>query len=267
MYLLFLILSLCQICNALQIIHLTNDNFVALRGPVTSISVGETIMNLIEKTSDIRYIYLSTNGGSVTAGLKLINVIKDLENMNIEVNCIADTAISMGFVIFQSCTNRYVLSHSTLMQHQMSLSGVGGKLLEINSYMSHINTIEDELNQMQAARINMSQTEFENRISNDWWLTTNEAINLNVADTVVMIKCNFKNEKEIVIINSIFGEIMLVYMKCPQIASPIKVELKLNNDTVNNMNDVKDFVDNFINYKQKLNPIVLDRFIDIIRFA
>jgi len=271
MYLFFVILSLIQIVNSAKIIQLTNDNFVSLRGPVTSTSIAELITQLIEKTADVRYIFLNTNGGSVNAGLKLINVINDLGNYGIEVNCIADTAISMGFVIFQSCTNRYVLSHSTLMQHQMSLNGVGGKLLEINSYMSHINNIEDELNGLQAERINISQTEFENKISNDWWLTTSEAIRLNVADTVVMIKCNFKNEKEMVIINSIFGDIELIYMKCPQVATPIKINFKLNDSVNNSVNEheIKNIIDSNYVKLDKINlntktPRYLDMFIDII---
>ena len=157
------------------------------------------------------------------------------------------------------------------MQHQMSLNGVGGKLLEINSYMSHINNIEDELNGLQAERINISQTEFENKISNDWWLTTSEAIRLNVADTVVMIKCNFKNEKEMVIINSIFGDIELIYMKCPQVATPIKINFKLNDSVNNSVNEheIKNIIDSNYVKLDKINlntktPRYLDMFIDII---
>jgi ATP-dependent protease ClpP protease subunit len=263
-YLIFLSFSI--ICHS-KIVHLTNDNFVALRGPVNSQSIAELISNLLDKNSDERYIYLSTNGGSVDAGLKLINVIKDLENSDVKVNCIADTAISMGFVIFQSCTNRMVLSHSTLMQHQMSMSNVRGKLLELNSYMLHINKIEDELNLMQASRLNMSQSEFEQKVMNDWWLTTAESIEQNVADEIVSIKCMFPKEKEIMEVNTIFGDLVLTYMKCPQVSAPVKVELKLRNDiNPEQLNEFKIFSNSFVNYKQKLNQHILDRFIDIIIF-
>lgn len=246
--------------NKNKIIHLTNDNFVSLRGPVTSTSIADLIANLLDKTSDKRYIYINTNGGSVDAGLKLINVIKDLENIDIEINCIADTAISMGFVIFQSCTNRYMLRYSTLMQHQMSLRGVGGKILELNSYMTHINMIENNLNKMQADRINMTQEAFEIKIMNDWWLTTEEAIENNVGDDIVSIKCMFPKEKEITEINTIFGDIVLTYMKCPQVSSPIKVELKLSEK--DKESEVKNLVNN--NFIKISQPAFFDRFIDII---
>jgi len=278
----------CGVIASKRTIGLTNDNFVALRGTVTSQSIAEVISNLVDKNDDERYIFLSTNGGSVTAGLKLINTIKDLENSGIMVNCIADTAISMGFVIFQACTNRMVLTYSTLMQHQMSLSGVRGKILELNSYLSFINKMEDEINFMQASRLNMSQQEFENKINNDWWLTTSESIENNVADEIVHIKCMFPKEKEIIKINSIFGDIELTYMKCPQVSAPIKVELKMNqNLTEYEKNEMRIFADNFVNLKQKLisnvlvdnytenvvnlkqklSPPILDRFVDIVGFG
>ena len=286
-------LSICIFLAALPVvrteitsIHLTNDNFVSLRGPVTSQSIAELISNLLDKTSDKRYIYLNTNGGSVDAGMRLINVIKDLQNNNIEVNCIADTAISMGFVIFQSCSKRYVLSYSTLMQHQMSMSGIRGKLLELNSYMSHINKIEDTVNKMQANRINITQTEFESKINNDWWLTSDESIEYGVADELISIKCMFPKEKEIVEINTIFGDVVLTYLKCPQISTPIKVETKLikNDEKTNILNIIES---NFINLNKfkpresvedqfsrlkNINsntnyvflPHIFDRFIDIV---
>jgi ATP-dependent Clp protease protease subunit len=286
-------LSICIVLAALPVvrtkitfIHLTNDNFVSLRGPVTSQSIAELISNLLDKTSDERYIYLNTNGGSVDAGMHLINVIKDLENNNIKVNCIADTAISMGFVIFQSCSKRYVLSYSTLMQHQMSLSGIKGKLLELNSYMSHINKIEDTVNKMQANRINITQSEFESRINNDWWLTSDESIEFGVADELVSIKCMFPKEKEIVEINTMFGDVVLTYLKCPQISTPIKVETKLiKNDEKTNILDIinsnfinlnklkpKEFVEDKFSRLKNINsntnyvfsPHIFDRFIDIV---
>jgi len=256
-----LILCIIPLVSAITTIHLTNDNFVSLRGPVTSQSIAELIANLLDKTSNERYIYLNTNGGSVDAGMKLINVIKDLENNDIKVNCIADTTISMGFVIFQSCSKRYVLSYSTLMQHQMSLRGINGKLLELNSYMSHINKIENTVNKMQATRINISQTDFENKINNDWWLTTDESLEFNVADELISIKCMFPKEKEIIELSTIFGDIILTYLKCPQISSPIKVELKLikQEEKENVFNIIEQ---NFISLN-KFNPHIFDRFIDI----
>jgi hypothetical protein len=152
------------------------------------------------------------------------------------------------------------------MQHQMSLRGVSGKLQELNSYMSHINYIENELNNMQASRINMSLDDFENKISNDWWLTSVESVEQNVSDEIVSIKCMFPKEKEIVELNTIFGDILLHYMKCPQVSAPVKVVMKLT-ETDRDISDINSIInDNFVNIKN-FNPNIkrhYDRFFDII---
>lgn len=222
MFLFLLILFSIQ-ANA-RTIELTNDNFVSLRGSVTSQSINNLINDLIKLKGYTRYIYLNTNGGSVDAGLKLVNTIKDLDNRNIVVNCIAHTAISMGFVIFQSCKGRYVLEHSTLMQHQISLSGVEGQIRNINSYFKFINNMENKLNKIQANRIGISLESFEEKIHDDWWLDSEDSIRNNVADEIVTIYCNFENSEQEVIVNGLFGKIKLVYSKCPQISSYIRIK-------------------------------------------
>ena len=225
---LFLLINIVNTVNCDILITLTNNNFVSLRGPVTGISVANTIQILLTITDNVRYIYLNTNGGSVDAGMKLINVIKNLEVQEIEINCIADTAISMGFVIFQSCNKRYVTRYATLMQHQMSMHGIGGKIYDINSYLVFTNAMEQELNIMQAEKIGMTINEFTGRITSDWWLTSRQALAKGVADDIANIKCLVDNVHEIVTINHMFGDIVLTYMKCPQIATPIHVSFDGN---------------------------------------
>ena len=67
-------------------------------------------------------------------------------------------------------------------------------------------------------------------------------------------------------INTFFGEIVLHYMKCPQVSAPVKVEMKLISKDVDN-NKIKDIiVNNFINL-QKKSDLIFDyynKFIQII---
>jgi ATP-dependent Clp protease protease subunit len=214
-------------------IHLTNDNFVALRGVVSSQSVAEVISNLIDKNDDIRYIFLSTNGGSVTAGLKLINTIKDLENSGITVNCIADTAISMGFVIFQACGTRYVLDHSLLMQHQASLGLPPMKIANLLSTLKGILGQLDEMHNMQAKRMGLSLEKFEALIHDDLWLFSGaKAVELNAADKVVTASCsqdliNKKVRKKEIVQMFIFqAEVEVELSLCPLILTKTVIEPK-----------------------------------------
>ncbi len=241
MYLFLLLICVTSFNNIEgKAIELTNDNFVSLRGEVNDLSINNLINNLINLKSDTRYIYINTNGGSVDAGLNLINTIKNLESDNIVVNCIAETAISMGFVIFQGCKGRYVLEHSTLMQHQISLHGMGGEIKNINSYLKFVNNMENKLNKIQAKRIGIELKDFEDKIHDDWWMDSEEAIRNNVADQIVTIKCNFVNVEEEVEIVTMFGKINTVYMKCPQVSGIIKIK-ENNNININkdiNINDL-----------------------------
>jgi ATP-dependent protease ClpP protease subunit len=253
-YKLLILSVLLMISSAeIQTITLTNDNFVSLRGPVTSTSISNLITDLISKHSDTRYIYLNTNGGSVDAGMKLVNVIQSLQDNNVIVNCIADTAISMGFVIFQSCSNRYVTRHASLMQHQMSLSDVEGKIRDLNSYVKFVNSIEDEINKNQADRIGLSLEQFNEKIRDDWWLTAKQSISDKVSDEIVNIKCVFENTEQVVTIMTFFGKLDMVYMKCPQVTSPIKIlvnDKKLTNDIDDN---IMDEINSYINIKHVNN--------------
>ncbi len=234
-----------SINTEIQTVTLTNDNFVSLRGPVTSTSISNLITDLISKKSEVLYIYLHTNGGSVDAGIKLINVIQSLQDNNIVVNCIADRAISMGFVIFQSCSNRYVTRYATLMQHQMSLSDVKGKIRDLNSYVKFVNSIEDEINQNQADRIGLSVEQFNEKIRDDWWLTAKQSILEKVSDEMVNVKCVFENSEVTISIISFFGKIDMIYMKCPQVTSPVKILL---NDKILENNINKDIMDEINSY-------------------
>lgn len=56
------LIFLFSVCKSLKGIHLNNDNFVSLRGPVSSTSIAELIANLLDKHYDERYIYFNTNG-------------------------------------------------------------------------------------------------------------------------------------------------------------------------------------------------------------
>jgi ATP-dependent protease ClpP protease subunit len=265
-----------SINTEIQTVTLTNDNFVSLRGPVTSTSISNLITDLISKNADTRYIYLNTNGGSVDAGMKLINVIQSLQDNNIIVNCIADRAISMGFVIFQSCSNRYVTRHATLMQHQMSLSDVKGKIRDLNTYVKFVNSMEDEINQNQADRIGLTLEEFNEKIRDDWWLTSKQSILAKVADEMVNIKCVFENSEVTISILSFFGKIDMIYMKCPQVTSPVKIllndkilENNIDKDIMNEINsyiniDNSKLINQYNQYNQYIiNNRIIDRFIEI----
>lgn len=227
---LIILALLITLCLTHNVISLTKNNMVTLRGAINSISSANVISELMTKQKEKEInIFLSSNGGSVKYGMQIIDTIKSFQKANITVNCIASTALSMAFVIMQECTNRYVLPSSTLMQHQLSL-GYQGSLANMNSYMNYINSLDYNLEERQANRLNMSLLEFKEKVNNDWWLHSTSSITHNVADKIVSVVCDMDMTPIIETFSSwFFGEVTIAYSPCPLASGPLSVKFTMEN--------------------------------------
>jgi len=162
------------------------------------------------------FLYLHTPGGSVVDGMKIVAEVKKHN-----ISCIADTAFSMGFIIFQACKNRYILPSGQLMQHQMAF-GISDQKNRVENYIEFINQMEDEIIYEQASRINISTEEFRRKITDDWWIYGSNALLQNCADKVVNVECSRSLTKETEIIEK--GLYKYTYSKCPLVNDYIKKE-------------------------------------------
>ena len=199
-----LLISLSSVyeCCAKTII-LGNNNFVSLVGPVTSNSVDDVIKSLnnravteyIQDNKNIN-IYINSPGGSVFAGNHLVQYIKTLQDSNVSVNCIAQNFMSMGFIIMQSCTRRYVMFDSIGMQHQMSL-GLKGNLENLRNHFRLIDRVNNILIDMEIKKIGISKESYVAKILSDWWLYGEENVYESVADELITVRCTsmIYNEK------------------------------------------------------------------------
>jgi ATP-dependent Clp protease protease subunit len=197
-----------------QTITLRKNNFVSIKDEVSEQNVNKWSNTLNKLNSNTIYLYIDSPGGSVDAGLQFINVINYHKNQGKTINCIAKSAYSMAFVIFQNCSNRYVISSTTLMQHQISLSGIRGPLNNLMNYLDMINKISYELDNMVSTRIKMDLTEYRNKISNDWWIYGNLAIEQGVADEYVVVGCETElyetdSQEELILNLNSLGELEL----------------------------------------------------------
>jgi len=172
-----------------QIITLQKNNFVSIDDTITDDKVQLWSKQMNNLTSNPIYIYIDSPGGSVDAGLQFINNMNWHIGQGKTINCIVKSAYSMAFIILQSCSNRYVMSSSTLMQHQMSLGNLKGPLNNLMNYFEMIHSISDELDDNVSKRIGLSITDYRNKIKNDWWLTGSSAIAQKVADSMVIVGC------------------------------------------------------------------------------
>lgn len=173
-----------------QIITLQKNNFISMDNTIDDANVELWSNQMNKLTSNPIYIYIDSTGGNVDAGLQFINNMNWQIKQGKIINCIGKSAYSMAFVIFQNCSNRYVITSSTLMQHQMSLSNLKGPLNNLMNYLEMIHSISNELDINICKRLGLSLEDYRNKIKNDWWLTGNTALLNKVADEIVIVGCD-----------------------------------------------------------------------------
>lgn len=202
-------------------IILDEKNTIVLRGEVTPESTAKVAADLLSHPDKTVYLYISSPGGSVEAGLALIDIIK---NSGKNVKCIAGFAASMAFAILQVCDERLVLERSVLMQHVPSY-GLEGEAPNNLSMVQFITRMTKKLDEDQAKRIGMTVEAFRAKIRDDWWLFGSEAVESNVADSVVAASCSpsttKRREKETIRTPAWTAEVE--WSGCPLIEVPVKI--------------------------------------------
>ena len=203
-------------------IKLLNGNHVSIVGPINEVNINNQIKKLeqISENDDI-YIYIKSPGGEVMAGERFIQYMEYVKNRNKKLHCIADTALSMAFHIFQFCDTRLVLPSSKLMQHQISMS-ISGNIENINNYVNHIQKINKYFANIESQKFGITEYDYFNKISTDWWLYGQEIIDNRVADIMIKsVGCSSKlmDINEYIETETMYGKIKEKQPACPIIKS------------------------------------------------
>jgi len=191
-------------------IRFNSTNNIMIKGPIDNDVSSNFIyeLNLLENKKNV-YVYLDTPGGSIDDGMQIVAQIKKYQ-----LSCIAEKAYSMGFIIFQSCKNRYIMPHTRLMQHQLSY-GIRNEKLKIDNYVRFIDSMEKQLVEEQAERIGLDKDEFYEKTINEWWLYGKNILKENCADRFVNVECSVTLTKQNY--TTIVGNYEYTYSRCPLI--------------------------------------------------
>ena len=92
------ILSFITLCTSC-IIELEEKNSIIIKGPIYKETSNKFFNDLKGFQGSELNIFISSPGGSVMEGMKMIDHITTLQDQNIKINCIADFAASMAFRI------------------------------------------------------------------------------------------------------------------------------------------------------------------------
>lgn len=224
-----LIVPASSIAATPQAVTLKPSNTLTLFGVVDENMVEAVARKLPNLTSGTVHVQILSPGGSILSGKRVIDQLLGLQLQGKKVHCVAHIAISMAFVIFQSpaCQTRQVVSGAMLMQHQASV-GIEGP---INNLLNNVHAVLlelEELEKMQASRMQITLEAFREAIANDMWLNSGSAaLRANAADSQIVVICSTellaaKGKQEEINLGRV--KILVNYSDCPYIMQP-KVEI------------------------------------------
>lgn len=215
-----------------KLVRLSENNFVVLRGEIDSESSSQFISDILKLNGDTIYIYLFTPGGSIIKGNDIIQTMNTLQKMGKEIICVADQAYSMGFIIFEACPTRYIMSNSILMQHQASLD-MEGPIEQVKSLFKLLEKIISDSVLMQSKRMELTKDRFNELTQHDLWMYGEEIIQNKAGDEIVNVICDFDMTKSYSLKKHIpFGVLNIEFSLCPLIHVPRNIELNIDESKI-----------------------------------
>lgn len=168
--------------------RLMEDSIILINGEInddTAMVVTSQLLYLTAKDADKPIqIFINSPGGSVTAGLAIMDIMKAISNP-IYTICMG-LAASMGAFLL-SCGDkgkRICLPHAEVMIHQ-PLGGTKGQATEIQIMAEHILHTKQVLNEILAENTGRDIELIAQDTERDKWLTAEDAKNYGLVDKVI----------------------------------------------------------------------------------
>jgi ATP-dependent Clp protease protease subunit len=170
--------------------RLLKDRIIILGGVVNDDSANVIIAQMLflsndDPKSDIQF-YINSPGGSVSAGLGIIDTMKFLR-CDVATTCIG-MAASMGACLLAAGTKgkRNVLSNSQVMLHQPLIGGMlQGPATDLGIEAQHMIRLRDRLYKLMAGYTGKSAEQIHRDFDRNKWLFAEESVEYGVADRVL----------------------------------------------------------------------------------
>lgn len=168
--------------------RLLKENIIFLGGPIDDEVANLVIAQLLflqsqDPKKDIS-IYVNSPGGSVTAGLAIVDAMNHVKNP-VSTVCVG-MAASMGAVILSSGEKgkRYALPNSEIMIHQPH-GGSQGQASDIEITAKQILKLRERLNKILADNTGKDLKQIEKDGDRDYYMSADEAKKYGVVDKVL----------------------------------------------------------------------------------
>ena len=170
--------------------RLLKDRIIMLGGPVMDDSAQLVIAQMLflsteDPEADIHF-YINSPGGSVSAGMGIIDTMKFLR-CDVATTCIGMCA-SMGACLLAAGTKgkRYCLPNSQVMLHQPLIGGVmQGQATDLGIEAKHMLRLRDRMYKMMSDYTGKDPEVIHRDFDRNKWLFAEEAIEYGVADKIL----------------------------------------------------------------------------------
>lgn len=170
--------------------RLLKDRIILLGGPVTDESANVIIAQMLflsndDPKADIQ-LYINSPGGSVSAGLGIIDTIRYLR-CDVATTCIG-MAASMGACLLAAGSKgkRAVLPNSQVMLHQPLIGGVlQGPATDLGIEAKHMLRLRDRLYKLMSDYTGKDVETIHRDFDRNKWLFSEEAVEYGCADRVL----------------------------------------------------------------------------------
>jgi ATP-dependent Clp protease protease subunit len=167
---------------------LLNDRVIMITEPIDDHMMGVIVSQLLyleaEDSSEPIHVYISSPGGSVMAGLAILDTMA-LINAPVHTYAMGMVA-SMAAVLF-SCgekNHRYIMPNAEIMIHQ-PLGGTSGQASDIEIQAQHILSLKKRLYKILSKATGQHVRTIEKQSDRDNYFEAKEAIEFGLADKII----------------------------------------------------------------------------------
>lgn len=170
--------------------RLLKDRIVMVQGQVEDTMANAIVAQLLfldaqDNTKDI-YIYINTPGGSVSAGLAIIDTMNFIKSPVQTI--VMGVAASMGTIIASSGTKgkRFMLPNAEYMIHQpMGGTSGGTQQTDMAIAAQHLLKTRERLEQILADNSNRTLKQIHKDAERDYWMTAEETLEYGFIDAIM----------------------------------------------------------------------------------
>lgn len=167
--------------------RLLKERIIFVTGPIEDYMANLIVAQLLfleaeDPKKDI-FLYINSPGGSVTAGLSIIDTMHHIKP-DVATVCVG-MAASMGSLILSQGAKgkRFVLPNAEVMIHQPS-GGAYGQASDIDITAKHILKTRDKLNKMLAKATGQKLAKIEQDVDRDFFMDADEAKAYGIVDAI-----------------------------------------------------------------------------------